>query len=142
MCLSYPVEDGLILLNDYANVLNATFSHLTSKGIKKVHYKFHPQQMSNPDNLAQYKSIMNSFRSDLEFVELPKETIMEEVMANSNAILLSDYSSIMIYTKNFGNEIVSNYNLIQKYRSKGSKMPLLPAVLTQIINKTGIPLHQ
>jgi len=141
MCLSYPVEDGLISLEKYKEVLHQTFDYIVNEGIKKIHYKFHPQQLSNPKNLEMYLGVISSYKDRITFIELPKETIMETVMANSDAILLSDYSSIMIYTANFGNKIVSNHGLIQANSTAKKPMPILPQVLTSIIHKSNIPLN-
>lgn len=142
MCLSYPVEDGLITLTEYIKVLNRTFDFLVESGINKVHYKFHPQQTSNPQNLKAYINVIHSFKNDLIFEELPSDTIMEVVAANSDAILLSDYSSTILYTHNFGNKIISNYCLIATFRTSNDKLPRLPKALTSIINKSNIPLRQ
>ena len=140
MCLSYPVEDGLIELENYKQVLIKTFNYAVGQGISEIHYKFHPQQLSNPKNLDTYLKVINSFNNRISFIELPRETIMETVMSNSNALLLSDYSSIMIYTANFGNKIISNFGLIQANSTTKKRMPLLPQVLTSIIHKSNIPL--
>jgi hypothetical protein len=142
MCLSYPVEDGLIQLPEYKQVLIQTFDHIIKQGITEVHYKFHPQQLSNPKNLETYLDVISLYKDQISFTELPKETIMETVMSNSDAVLLSDYSSIMIYTANFGNKIISNFGLIQANKTSNKGMPLLPKVLTSIIHKSNIPLSQ
>lgn len=142
MCLSYPVEDGLISLDNYKEVLYKTFDYMVDQRINCIHYKFHPQQLSNQKNLKTYQSILLKYKDNIKFIKLPQDTIMETVIANSMATLISDYSSIMIYTSNFGNNIISNYGLIKAFRTSKKKLPILPTILTKIIDKSDIPLSQ
>jgi len=138
MSFSYPVEDGYIKLDEYLNALRETFLKLKNRGVNIIHYKYHPQQFKYPDNIKAYNNLLNEFSNEVKFVSLDASTIMEVLIANSNAILLSDYSSTMIYTVSFGNEIISNFNLIKKYRTSDKKLPEFPAYLEEIIKKSSI----
>ena len=138
MSLSYPVEDGLISLNEYLEVLRETFRRLIDRDIKEIHYKYHPQQFKYPEHIKAYNNILKEYSSEIKFVLLDSSEILESIMANSNAILLSDYSSIMIYTEGFGNEMISNYNLIKKHRKTDKSLPSFPLFLEQIIERSNL----
>lgn len=135
MAFSYPVEDGLITIDKYIKVLEDSFEAMQALGLKKVHFKFHPQQMSVAANLQAYRDAQKKF-SEIEFIELDREEILEVVMSNSKAILVSDYSSLMIYTKTFGNKMYSNFNLIEKHEpSIREKLAILPQVLLDLMTQ-------
>lgn len=136
MALSYPVEDGLISIDNFELALRESLDKLILKGERRIHYKFHPQQLTNPKYLERYQSILEEYAEQIEFIELPKSAILEVVVQNSETAVLSDYSSLMIYSDTFGNKIYANFSILEKYDpSIKTRLAVLPQILLDLMDK-------
>ncbi|MEX1002977.1 MAG: polysialyltransferase family glycosyltransferase [Crocinitomicaceae bacterium] len=136
MAMSYPVEDGLISIENYTKAIEDTYEQIIKLGYTTIHYKFHPQQLTNPKFIESYQLCIQRFSNQINFIELPKSTILEVVAANSNATVLSDYSSLIIYADTFGNKIYSNFSLLEKQEPEiKNRLGLLPQILLDLMHK-------
>ncbi len=118
MAFSYPVEKGVISLEAYTKVLKKIVQHLVANNYKTVHYKFHPQQMNHQKNLEAYLSVYKEFSEAISFVELPKETVLESLFTHENLVLISDYSSLLIYAESMQIQYYSICNLLNEQNEK------------------------
>lgn len=104
------VEKNIVKKEAFKNSLRVLFSKIIkinsekSKSFK-VHYRFHPLTSSSKQNLKEYKDVLNEF-SEIEFVEIPKEYSLEDILYYNNATLISDISSLSLYAKSFNKKIL------------------------------------
>lgn len=143
MAFSYPVEKGFIDLDNYLEALKEVFTSISQAGNRKIDFKFHPQQTMNAKNLAAYRSLFESFQPQLEFIELPNDTTLEFLFSNKNLVLLTDYSSIILYSEAMKITSISICNILSSHSDKFHNCyNTLPFYLKEIIQKRSFNLQR
>lgn len=119
------VSFNIVSLEESNRLLQLIIDNLKANEVKKVFYKFHPEQLREENNteVTKIKEILTK-NSSISFVELPKELILEELLVVNKQVVIYNYlSSIGIYASALGSTVYSvsdriNPKLIQPLTKK------------------------
>lgn len=102
-----------------------------SKGYRILAYKFHPDYYKNGQLLEHYRTMLQQYFPNLTLIELPKESVIENILNNYHCDFYSDWSSIALYSPLFDCECYSYAKLIlqlenyPKYQEAYSRCPTI-----------------
>lgn len=108
------VFDGLVSYHDVTlteilELLKIIIGFIRKTNTKKVFYKFHPVQVLEK-NKKEVLEIKNIFLEtlDIEFIELPQQVILEELIFKNNKVNIFNFvSSVGFYANLAGNKVYS-----------------------------------
>lgn len=82
------------------------------KGYHVLAYKFHPDYYKDEQLLQHYRTIIQQYFSGFTLIELPKESVIENILNNYHCDFYSDWSSVAIYSSLFNCKCYSYANLV------------------------------
>lgn len=92
----YP-EFGELPLASQLQCLKLLFQHLEKRGIRQLHYKFHPSQLEQGFSPPAIRALMQSFAENIQFDEIPPAVSLENIAASAPADFYLSTSSTAIY---------------------------------------------
>jgi hypothetical protein len=102
------VENKVLKLEEYLIALMNSIVFFKENNVKKVYFKFHPDQNLYP-LIDFYRQFFKSKCFDLELEELPQTTSLELIfMTSKNLTVIHTMSSLGFYSKINGHKAISN----------------------------------
>lgn len=102
------VENKMVTIQEYLCSIIDSICFIQNRGIKKLYYKFHPDQLLF-DFYKYFKYYLESGVFSIEVEEIPQETSLELVfMSAKNITVLHTMSSLGYYANVFGHFTFSN----------------------------------
>lgn len=115
------VEFGQMSKAVRMQVTQELLDYFIRQNISKVYFKYHPSQLTHPENLNALKELIGTYQDRIQLIEIPSSVSLENIAYTAKADFYLITSSVAIYALLCGSRVISYGKQVLKYEPEFQK---------------------
>ena len=109
------VESGYMSLSEYEQLLATVLEKIAGRGITAIYHKWHPAQVTIPENYERYQLVIASFASRIKVTELAQGTSIESLAAGNDITFITGASTLAFHVEATGATVLTYLSDIEAF---------------------------